>query len=86
MEGAIGLAQTLNLKRRLERLDLGPKAVAFNSDRDASKELLPALLRVLNPAREEDRAGAGAPDRLLADKGTERLEEASEASQKGDCS
>lgn len=85
MEGPVGLPKALDLERGLERLDLGAEPVALDSDGDAAEEFLAALLRALDPAREEDRAGAGAPDWLRFEELAHGLKQACEAREEGDC-
>ena len=79
VEGAVRLSEALDLEGRLERLDLRTEAVARHGDGDAAEQLLPALFRVFDPAREEDRARAGAPDGLRLEELTHGFQQPREA-------
>lgn len=84
MEGAVGLAEPVDLERRLEGLNLRAEAVALDGDGDAPEELLPAALRPCDGAREEDGPRARAPHRLRLQELAQRLEQAREAGEQRD--
>lgn len=84
MEGAIRLAEAVDLERRLEGLNLRAEAVALDGDGDAPKEFLPAALRARDGAREEDCPRACAPYRLRLQKLAQRLEQARETGEQRD--
>lgn len=84
MEGTIGLAEPVDLKRRLEGLDLRAEAVALDGNGDAAKELLPAALRARYGACKEDRSRTCAPYRLRLQELAQRLEKSRETGEQRD--